>query len=217
MGLLSLCADRAGLVSAECAAFASSIAGPKPAKILEVDETNPMPNYLELPLGAKAPEIVNAIIEIPYEGKMKYEYDKQLHVFKLDRNLYSPVHYPGDYGFLPSTLGDDNDPLDVLVLVDEPSFPGCLQQVRPIGLMDMIDGGEGDEKILAVGCGNPRYFDINSYQQIHPHKLKEIVQFFSTYKELEGKKVEVKGWRDVQYAHEVIHKSVQAYQAKNAK
>ena len=83
-----------------------------------------MPNYLELPTGAKAPDVVNAVIEIPLEGKMKYEYDKTLHVFRLDRNLYSPVHYPGDYGFLPSTLGDDGDPLDVLVLVDEPSFPG---------------------------------------------------------------------------------------------
>lgn len=176
-----------------------------------------MPNYLELPVGAKAPQIVNAVIEIPREGKMKYEYDKQLHVFKLDRNLYSPVHYPGDYGFLPSTLGDDGDPLDVLVLVDEPSFPGCLQEVRVIGLMEMIDGGEGDEKILAVGCANPRYFDINSYEQIHPHKLKEIVHFFSTYKDLEGKKVEIKGWRDAAYAYEVINKSVEAYKAKNAK
>ncbi|WP_419805900.1 inorganic diphosphatase [Terriglobus sp.] len=176
-----------------------------------------MPNYLELPVGAKAPEIVNAIIEIPYEGKMKYEYDKQLHVFKLDRNLYSPVHYPGDYGFLPSTLGDDGDPLDVLVLVDEPSFPGCLQEVRVIGLMEMIDSGEGDEKILAVGCANPRYFDINSYEQIHPHKLKEIAQFFSTYKNLENKKVEINGWRDAKYAYEVINKSIAAFHAKNVK
>ena len=175
-----------------------------------------MPNYLELPLGAKAPQIVNAVIEIPLEGKMKFEYDKQLQVFKLDRNLYSPVHYPGDYGFLPSTLGDDGDPLDVLVLVDEPSFPGCLQEVRVIGLMEMIDGGEGDEKILAVGGANPRYFDITSYEQIHPHKLKEIVHFFSTYKDLEGKKVEIKGWRDAAYAYEVIEKSVAAYKAKRA-
>lgn len=176
-----------------------------------------MPNYLTLPVGAKAPEVVNAVIEIPYQGRMKFEYDKQLGVFKLDRNLYSPVHYPGDYGFLPSTLGDDGDPLDVLVLVDEPSFPGCLQEVRPIGLMEMIDGGEGDEKILAVGCANPRFFDITSYEQIHPHKLKEIVHFFSTYKDLEGKSVQIEGWRDVQYAYEVINKSIKAFADKNAK
>jgi inorganic pyrophosphatase len=176
-----------------------------------------MPNYLELPVGAKSPNVVNAVIEIPYQGRMKFEYDKQLEVFKLDRNLYSPVHYPGDYGFLPSTLGDDGDPLDVLVLVDEPSFPGCLQEVRPIGLMEMIDGGEGDEKILAVGCANPRFFDITSYEQIHPHKLKEIVHFFSTYKDLEGKTVKIEGWRDVNYAYEVINKSIEAYKAKKAK
>ncbi len=176
-----------------------------------------MPNYLELPVGARSPEVVNAVIEIPLEGKMKYEYDKQLHVFKLDRNLYSPVHYPGDYGFIPSTLGDDHDPLDVLVLVDEPSFPGCLQEVRPIGLLEMVDNGEGDEKILAVGCANPRYFDITSYEQIHPHKLKEIVQFFSTYKNLENKKVEINGWRDRDYAHEVIERSVKAFQDQKSK
>ena len=91
-----------------------------------------MLNYLELPVGANSPEVINAVIEIPLEGINKYEYDKELHVFRLDRNLYSPVHYPGDYGFIPSTLGDDGDPLDVLVLVDAPSFPGCVMEVRPI-------------------------------------------------------------------------------------
>jgi inorganic pyrophosphatase len=92
-----------------------------------------MTNYLELPTGEKTPEVVNVVIEIPGEGINKYEYDKKLHVFRLDRNLYSPVHYPGDYGFIPSTLSEDGDPLDVLVLVDAPSFPGCVMEVRPIG------------------------------------------------------------------------------------
>ena len=84
-----------------------------------------MTNYLELPAGPKTPEVITAVIEIPYEGVNKYEYDKKLHVFRLDRNLYSPVHYPGDYGFIPSTLSEDGDPLDVLVLVDHPVFPGA--------------------------------------------------------------------------------------------
>ena len=119
-----------------------------------------MPNYLELPVGAKSPEVINAVIEIPLEGINKYEYDKELHVFRLDRNLYSPVHYPGDYGFIPSTLGDDGDPLDCLVLVDTPSFPGCVMEVRPIGMLEMMDQGLGDEKVLAVGKGNPRYKDV---------------------------------------------------------
>ncbi len=170
-----------------------------------------MTNYLELPVGAKAPELVNAVIEIPLEGISKYEYDKQLHVFRLDRNLFSPVHYPGDYGFIPSTLGDDGDPLDVLVLVDTPSFPGCLQVVRPIGVLDMIDQGEGDEKILAVGEGNPRYNDVYNYSEVYPHMLKEIKHFFTIYKDLEGKSVEVKGWRDAAAAREIIVKAQQAF------
>src|SRR6185503_8142355 len=114
-----------------------------------------MVNYLELPLGEKSPEVVTAVIEIPLEGINKYEYDKKLHVFRLDRNLYSPVHYPGDYGFVPSTLSEDGDPLDVLVLVDAPSFPGCLMEVRPIGVLQMVDQGKKDEKILAVAESDP--------------------------------------------------------------
>ncbi len=170
-----------------------------------------MTNYLTLPVGAKSPDLVNAVIEIPLEGISKYEYDKELHVFRLDRNLFSPVHYPGDYGFIPSTLGDDGDPLDVLVLVDTPSFPGCVQEVRPIGVLEMIDQGQGDEKILCVGEGNPRYNDVNEYSDIYPHILKEITHFFSIYKDLEGKNVEVKGWKGAVAAREVIKAAEQRY------
>jgi len=173
-----------------------------------------MPNYLELPVGKNAPELVNAVIEIPLEGISKYEYDKELHVFRLDRNLFSPVHYPGDYGFIPSTLGDDGDPLDVLVLVDTPSFSGCVQEVRPIGVLDMVDQGQGDEKILAVGEGNPRYNDVNEYSDIYPHILKEITHFFSIYKDLEGKRVEVRGWKGAAAAREIILKAQKAFEAK---
>ena len=173
-----------------------------------------MVNYLELPAGPDVPEVVNAIIEIPADGVTKYEYDKKLHVFRVDRNLFSPVHYPGDYGFIPSTLGDDGDPLDVLVLVDTPSFPGCLQEVRPIGALDMIDQGQGDEKILCVGAGNPRYKDVTNYSEIYPHILKEITHFFSIYKDLEGKRVEVRGWRDAEWAKEIIVKARQAFEKK---
>jgi inorganic pyrophosphatase len=151
-----------------------------------------MVNYLELPVGQKCPEVINAVIEIPAEGINKYEYDKTLHVFRLDRNLYSPVHYPGDYGFIPSTLSEDGDPLDVLVLVDAPSFVGCVTEVRPIGLLEMLDQGVPDEKVLAVGKNNPRYADVWNYSEIYPHMLKEITHFFAIYKDLEGKRVEVK-------------------------
>ncbi len=176
-----------------------------------------MPNYLELPIGSRAPDLINAVIEIPLECSTKYEYDKELHVFRLDRNLYSPVHYPGDYGFIPSTLGDDGDPLDVLVLVDSPSFPGCFMEVRPVGVLEMTDQGKGDEKILCVGAGNPRYNDVNNYHEIYPHILKEITHFFSIYKDLEGKSVEVHGWKDAATAKDVVLKAQKAFEDLKAK
>jgi inorganic pyrophosphatase len=176
-----------------------------------------MTNYLELPLGEKSPEVVTAVIEIPLEGINKYEYDKKLGVFRLDRNLYSPVHYPGDYGFIPSTLSEDGDPLDVLVLVDAASFPGCVMDVRPIGLLDMLDQGVHDEKVLAVGKNNPRYRDVWNYSEIYPHMLKEITHFFSIYKDLEGKRVEVKGWRDASYARERVIDSAKRFEENKAK
>jgi inorganic pyrophosphatase len=170
-----------------------------------------MTNYLELPVGSNSPEVITAVIEIPYEGSNKYEYDKELHVFRLDRNLYSPVHYPGDYGFIPSTLADDGDPLDVLVLVDAPSFPGCVMDVRPIGMLEMLDKGLPDEKVLCVGKNNPRYKDVWNFSEIYPHMLREITHFFSIYKDLEGKRVEVKGWRDASFARTKVIEAQQSF------
>src|ERR1700754_2085398 len=175
-----------------------------------------MTNYLELPVGEKSPEVINAVIEIPYEGVNKYEYDKENHVFRLDRNLYSPVHYPGDYGFIPSTLAADGDPLDVLVLVDAPSFTGCVMTVRPIGLLEMLDQGVLDEKVLAVGKNNPRYTDVWNYSEIYPHILKEITHFFSIYKDLEGKRVEIKGWHDAAFARTKVVEAVNRFKDKKA-
>src|SRR5437588_4724128 len=148
-------------------------------------------NYLEIPTGETYPEIVNAIIEIPLQSSNKFEYDKKLHVFRLDRTLHSPVHYPDDYGFIPSTLGLDNDPLDVLVLVEAPSFPGCLMEVRPIGVLEMVDQGKKDEKILAVAESDPLYRDVKDFSQTFPHKSREIEHFFSIYKVLERKNTEI--------------------------
>jgi inorganic pyrophosphatase len=107
-----------------------------------------MQSYLDLPIGDQAPRIVHAVIEIPLGESNKYEYDKKLDIFRLDRNLYSAVHYPGDYGFIPQTISEDKDPLDVLVLVDVKTFTGCLVEVRPIGMLEMVDQGMKDEKIL---------------------------------------------------------------------
>jgi inorganic pyrophosphatase len=175
-----------------------------------------MINYLDLPIGEGAPDEVNAVIEIPRGQTNKYEYDKKLHVFRLDRNLYSPVHYPGDYGFIPSTLSDDGDPLDVLVLVDAPSFPGCLTTVRPIGMLEMIDQGREDEKILAVGTNNPIYKDLHDYRELYPHLLLEIEHFFTIYKELEAKTTRITGWQDAARAKEVVGESQQRYKKKQS-
>jgi inorganic pyrophosphatase len=174
-------------------------------------------NYLHLPIGEKAPELVNAVIEIPAGGVNKYEYDKKLGVFRLDRTLYSPVHYPGDYGFVPSTLAADNDPLDIVVLVDQPTFTGCLVEVRPIGLLEMLDQGVKDEKVLAVSSNDPRYKHVCDYSDVEPHVLREIAHFFEIYKDLEGKRTKMIGWHNLQAAHAVIRESQQRYVTNQGK
>src|SRR5437899_5572197 len=173
-----------------------------------------MTNYLNLPIGEGAPDEVNVVIEIPRGQTNKYEYDKQLHVFRLDRNLYSPVHYPGDYGFIPRTLSGDGEPLDALVLVDAPSFPGCLMTVRPIGMLEMIDQGKGDEKILAVGINNPIYKDVHDYNELYPHVLLEVEHFFTIYKELEAKTTRIVGWQNAKVAREMVSRCLESYAAK---
>ena len=170
-----------------------------------------MTNYLSLPIGAGAPDEVNAVIEIPRGTTNKYEYDKQLNVFRLDRNLHSPVHYPGDYGFIPSTLSPDGDPLDVLVLVDAPSFPGCLMAVRPVGVLTMIDQGKEDEKVLAVGINNPVLRDVRDYEELYPHLVREIEHFFTVYKELEAKTTKILGWHDAAKARSIVKDSHDRY------
>jgi inorganic pyrophosphatase len=166
-----------------------------------------MMDYLHLPIGERCPELVNAVIEVPLGGVNKYEYDKELRVFRLDRTLYSPVHYPGDYGFIPSTLASDGDPLDVLVLVDNASFPGCLIEVRPIGVLEMLDQGVRDEKVLAVVNNDPRYTEVSNYTDIYTHILREVEHFFSIYKDLEGKRTKTIAWHDDKEARRVILES----------
>ena len=174
-----------------------------------------MTNYLTLPIGDGAPVEVNAVIEIPRGQTNKYEYDKQLNVFRLDRNLYSPVHYPGDYGFVPSTLSGDGDPLDVLVLVDAPSFTGCVMTVRPIGVLKMIDQSSEDEKILAVGLNNPVFKELKDYTELFPHLLREIEHFFTIYKELEAKPTKIQGWHGASKAREIVVECRERYAKKN--
>lgn len=161
-------------------------------------------NLLFLPLETSIPNEVNAVIEIPSGTSNKIEYDKELGIFRLDRVLHSPMYYPGDYGFLPRTLGDDGDPLDVITLVMQPTFSGCMMAVRPIGFLRMIDEGKSDEKILAVPSGEPEYACVTSYEDIAPHRLRLIQHFFETYKQLEGKHTSSSGWGNVEEARRVI-------------
>jgi inorganic pyrophosphatase len=157
--------------------------------------------------GPDSPEMVRAIIEIPKDSVNKYEYDNKTGMFRLDRTLYSPVHYPGDYGFVPGTLAEDNDPLDILVLVSEPSFTGCLIEARPIGVLNMVDADEMDQKVIAVPTKNPRYDQIYTIDQIFAHTKRELEHFFTIYKELEGKTPRMQGWGDPREARKAILES----------
>jgi len=166
--------------------------------------------------GPDCPEIVRTIVEIPKNSSNKYEYDGKLGVFRLDRALYSPLHYPGDYGFIPGTVAEDGDPMDILVLVEQPSYPGVMIVVRPVGLLDMVDSNEPDQKILAIPHRNPRFDQIHTIDQVFPHTLREIEHFFAIYKELEGKKTQMRGWRGLREAREAIRRSRERYLQKKA-
>lgn len=145
----------------------------------------------DLDIGKEAPEVVNMVVEIPKDSQVKYELDKETGMLKLDRFLYSAVHYPGDYGFVPRTLWDDNDPLDIIVLTGRPVFPMTIAEVRIIGVLRMIDNGEKDDKILAVYNGDPRYKEIKDIEDIPRHVLDELRHFFETYKQLQGKECKI--------------------------
>lgn len=159
------------------------------------------------------PGLLNVLIEIPAGSKNKYEFDKDMNAFALDRVLYASVVYPFDYGFIPNTLADDGDPLDGLVIMDQPTFPGCVIAARPVGMMEMIDGGDRDEKILCVPDKDPRYAHVKSLKDIPQHRLDEIAEFFQTYKNLEKKSVEILGWKDVDAVMPLVEKFIKAAEA----
>jgi inorganic pyrophosphatase len=174
----------------------------------------PSTNLYHLPAGPEPPRIVNAIIEIQQGGSNKYEYDPQLGLFRLNRVLYSAVHYPMGYGFVPGTLADDGDPIDILVMTDSPTFTGCLIESRPVGLFRMRDEKGEDEKVLSVPAADPRYDGIRELSDMRPHRLREIEHFFEIYKELEDKQVEVLGWHERSEAYAAVEKSIAAYRVK---
>jgi len=171
-------------------------------------------SLLTIPIGRDAPEVVNAIIEIPKGSSNKYEYDLKLEAFVLDRVLYSPLYYPCDYGWVAATLSEDGDPLDILVIGSHPTFPGCVLEARPLGSLMMRDEEGTDYKILAVSSRDPRYREARVLEDLAEHSLKELVHFFTVYKELEQKETEVLGWQDRDTAHRIIQACHDRYRGK---
>lgn len=175
---------------------------------------NPWHPWHCVSVGEKVPSIVTAIIEIPRGSKNKYEIDADSGLLFLDRVLSSPMFYPINYGFIPQTYCEDGDPLDIMVIGQDPVQPLSMMNAKVIGYMKMIDGGEADDKILAVHADDPQFKHINDLTEIeasNQHYLREIEQFFKTYKLLENKKVEVIGWFGKKDAEKVILDSISFY------
>jgi len=166
----------------------------------------------DIPFGEK--NKLNVIIEIPKLSRVKYELDKETGLIKFDRVLYSPMHYPANYGFVPQTLWEDGDPLDVFVLAHEELIPGCLVESRPIGMLPMTDSGEDDVKILTVPDKDPRFKTTETIDDLEPHLLAEIKHFLEVYKSLQKKEVSVGEWQGKNAAEDAIEKSIRLYKEK---
>lgn len=156
-------------------------------------------------------EEMNAIIEIPRGSHNKYEIDKKTGMIALDRVLHTAQSYPFDYGFVPQTLWDDGDALDVVVLTTHPLLPGILVRVRPVGIMNMTDGGEDDAKVIAVPVDDPRFQKVTDIGDVNPHTLKEIEHFFSTYKQIQKKEVVTKGFENAKTAQDAFTRACEMY------
>lgn len=159
-------------------------------------------------------EKFDIIVEIPKGSRNKYEMDEKTGKIRLDRTIFSSMHYPADYGFIPDTLALDSDPLDVLVLVTEPTFPGCIIEVKPIGVFHMEDEKGPDEKIICVPLQDPVWNKMDTLQDLNPHLLSEIEHFFRVYKDLEKKKVSIQGWGTKEDAIKIIKDCFERFPGK---
>ncbi len=162
--------------------------------------------------GDEAPRIVNAVIEIPQGSRCKYEIDKESGLLKLDRIIFSSFYYPINYGFIPQTYGGDKDPLDILVITSMPVVPLTLMEAKVIGVMQMIDGGEADDKIIAVAAKDPGVNYYNNIEELHKHFFDELRQFFEEYKKLENKTVKVEEFGDKTTALKIVEEAIHFYQ-----
>ena len=162
-------------------------------------------------MASKKRKTFDVLIEIPKGSRNKYEYDFVLHKIRFDRMLFSSMMYPGDYGFIPESLALDKDPLDVLVLGSEPTFPMCVMEVKAIGVFHMTDEKGPDEKIICVPVSDPIWNLLNDISDMNPHQVKEIEHFFQVYKDLEKKKVDVGGWGNAEEALKIYEQCVKRY------
>jgi inorganic pyrophosphatase len=169
--------------------------------------------YSQVPPGTHVPAVVNVIVEIPKGRRSKFEVDKKTGLIRLDRYLYSSSHYPGDYGFIPQTLAEDGDALDALVMVNEPTFSGCLIEARVVGLFRMKDRGVNDFKVLGVPHTDPLFGDVKELTDVPRHYLREVEHFFATYKQLEGVTTEPLGWSAAADGTAEVKASVERYLA----
>jgi inorganic pyrophosphatase len=172
--------------------------------------------YDEISPTTENPRVVNMIVEIPKGHRNKYELDKETGLMTLSRCLYSSSHYPSDYGFIPQTLAEDGDALDILVMVNEPTFCGCLICARVIGMFAMTDGGKRDCKLLAVPDADPLYKEYLELKDAPPHFLREVENFFSNYKQLEGIVVEPQGWSSADEAIRELQASIARFQTADS-
>ena len=166
----------------------------------------------DLPPGPNWPNVIYVVVEIPKGSRNKYEYDGEAGFVKLDRVLFSSLHYPGDYGFVPQTLHDDGDPLDVLVMTNVPTFCGCVIEARPLGVFRLLDKGKNDDKILAVPHTDPLFKHFQSLGDVPSHFLDETAHFFNVYKDLESDEVVGKDWEGLERAYADIKRAVERYQ-----
>ena len=168
----------------------------------------------EVAIGRKPPAFVNGIIEIPRGSRAKYEIDKESGLIKLDRVIYASMYYPLNYGFIPQTLGEDGDPLDIVVLTQVSVVPLCMIPSKVIGVMQMVDRGEADEKIIAVAEQDPSVSAIDNVEDLPPHLISELRHFFENYKTLENKKVVINEFLPKEQAFKVIETCVAEYRKK---
>ena len=164
-----------------------------------------------VPTGEHAPRLVNAIIEIPQGSRAKYEIDKDSGLLKLDRIIYSSFYYPCNYGFIPQTYGDDKDPLDILVITSQPVQAMCLMEAKVVGVMQMVDSGDADDKIIAVAANDPSVKHYNNMEELPKHFFDELRHFFEEYKKLENKMVVVEEFGDKNKALQVIQDAMKFY------